>query len=511
MIALAALGGSKVSHRVMDQLPRLPLAATPWWRQPRCWIAVCLAVGLGLRAYHYLREPSMWHDEAYQMLNVLERGYDTAFSGQDFAEAAPPLFFVAEKAAADVLGDSLYALRLLPFFASCLTLILLAVVAWRLLPTAAAPWAVFCCALSDRLLWHACEAKPYSFDVLAAVVLIALVGLTTHWSLARRLLVLTVLAPLIIWASFPGCFLYGGVLVALVWPVLSSRSPRVMLTYALLAVVVFGAFAVLALGPVRAQRNDAMDSCWLHYFPPVNDPARLAWWLIDSTLEIGRYALRPAGAVLILFVAFGSIMWWRQRRFELLALLLVPWALALVASFLRSYPYGGARVLAYTTPAVFLLAAAGLAHTLAWLGERSRAAMIILAALFVLVPVARAATKAAAPWQRADIAGAVAHIRSHWQPGDIVVHNSTVAYYYFRDARDRQLHLQDGATLKDRFRDEPQARLWVMLVAPELQQRDELLRAALLKQGHVVERREFELTDVHLVVRPKSRRQLASQ
>jgi hypothetical protein len=263
--------------------------------------------------------------------------------------------------------------------------------------------------------------------------------------------------------------------------------------------VVFGAFAVLALGPVRAQRNEAMDSCWLHYFPPLDNPARLPWWLVDSTLEIGRYALRPAGAILIAFVALGVILWSRQRRFELLALLLVPWALALVASFLRSYPYGGARVLAYTTPAVFLLAATGFAAALAWLHQRSRAGMTVLAALFVLVPVARAAVKVVAPWERADIAGAVAHIRAHWRPGDLVVHNSTVAYYYFRDAKDRQLHLQDAGALRGLFRDQPHARLWVMLAAPELHEREELLRAALLRQGQVVERRAFELTDVHLV------------
>jgi hypothetical protein len=41
--------------------------------------------------------------------------------------------------------------------------------------------------------------------------------------------------------------------------------------------------------------------------------------------------------------------------------------------------------------------------------------------------------------------------------------------------------------------------VWVMLAAPELQEREELLRAALLRQGQVVERREFELADVHLV------------
>jgi hypothetical protein len=74
----------------MDDFPRSSPTPTSWWRQPRFWIGVCLAVGLALRAYHYLREPSMWHDEAYQM-HVLQRGYDTAFGGQDFAEAAPPL------------------------------------------------------------------------------------------------------------------------------------------------------------------------------------------------------------------------------------------------------------------------------------------------------------------------------------------------------------------------------------------------------------------------------------
>ena len=35
------------------------------------WTAAWVAFGLGLRLFHYLRDPSVWHDEAFLILNVL--------------------------------------------------------------------------------------------------------------------------------------------------------------------------------------------------------------------------------------------------------------------------------------------------------------------------------------------------------------------------------------------------------------------------------------------------------
>src|SRR5262249_5218742 len=159
--------------------------------------------------------------------------------------AAPPLFLWAERAVTLSLGDGTYALRLVPFLASCAALLLLAPLARRVLLPAAAPWAVLLFACSNHLLWHAGEAKPYSTDVLPAVVLPALFCLTDSWPLVWRLLAFTALAPLVVFLAYPGCFLLGGLLVALLTAAVRANRGRVWLAYAALALAVLASFTLL--------------------------------------------------------------------------------------------------------------------------------------------------------------------------------------------------------------------------------------------------------------------------
>src|SRR5437870_2499223 len=147
-------------------------AGWSWARRPGFWTVAFLVLGLGLRANHYLRNPSVWHDEAALVVNVLVHGFRELLGPLLYAEAAPPLFLWLERVISFALGDSTFALRLLPFLASCGALIWLVPIARRVLMPAAVPWAVLLFATSDRLLWHACEVKPYALDVFAAVAVV---------------------------------------------------------------------------------------------------------------------------------------------------------------------------------------------------------------------------------------------------------------------------------------------------------------------------------------------------
>ena len=80
----------------------------------------------------------------------------------------------------------MYALRLIPFLASCLALVLFASLCRRVLDPRAAALAVGLFAVSDRLLFHACEAKPYAVDVLVAVVAAWWFVRTEGWPLWKR-------------------------------------------------------------------------------------------------------------------------------------------------------------------------------------------------------------------------------------------------------------------------------------------------------------------------------------
>src|SRR5262249_52033151 len=187
----------------------------PWATRLFPWIGTLVTLGLAVRAFHYLRNPSMWHDEAALVVNVLGKGFRELLGPLFLSEAAPPLFLWIERAVVLLLGVGTYALRLVPFLASCAALLLVVPLARRLLPATAVPWAVFFFACSDQLLWHTCEAKPYAVDVFVATVLAWLFSHSQEARLEGRLLLFAVFAPVAIFLAYPGCFLFGGLLVAL--------------------------------------------------------------------------------------------------------------------------------------------------------------------------------------------------------------------------------------------------------------------------------------------------------
>jgi hypothetical protein len=453
-----------------------------------------VALGLALRLFHYLRNPSVWHDEAAVIVNVLERNFLELLGPLRFAEAAPPLFLWAERAVVLLLGESTFALRLLPLLASCASLLLLAWLAHRLLGPRAAPWSVLLFACSEMLLWHACEAKPYALDVCAAAALLALFVATQHWPLGRQLLVYLPVAPLVIFLCYPGCFLCGGLLLALFPAVYRSRRPLHWLQYAGLALLVGGSFLLLYLGPVRAQRCETMDSCWLRGFPDLQHPWRIADWTFFSTLEVVRYCCRPTGTVLTALAVVGACVFWRNRRRRVLVLGLTPLGLALVASFLKAYPYGGARVIVYAAPALILLIAAGVSVASAWLRTRHAWAPLALCPL-LLAPAALAGQLVFFPWERADCATASAFVRGQLRPGDLVTGNSWEYLYYFRRLGDRYVPLEEW------YRNPSAGRVWLVISAAAPEDRRRLAEVSVASGGRIERAGSFEATDVYFLRR----------
>jgi hypothetical protein len=456
------------------------------------WAAVLL--GLGLRSYHYLRTPPVWHDEAALIVNVLGKDYAALLGPLRFHEAAPPLFLWLEKAVADSLGDEPLALRLPPFLASCAALLLMVPVSRRLLPAPAVPWALLLFACSEQLSWHACEAKPYAFDVFAATLLAALCLHADRLGLVRLLLVLAVLAPVLLWLSYAACFVYGGVLAALLPAVWRDRRPRALAAWGLLSASVGVAFLALVLGPAGAQRDPVILGEWTHCFPDWDRPWTFPLWLTTSTLEVGRYAAKPLGQGLMLLAFLGGVFLWRSGRRDAVALLGLPVGLALLASCLHRYPYGGVRVMVFAAPAVLLLAAVAVPPSLAWLRERHRLAAAALV-LFLLMPVAVAVQRVVWLWPVADPASAAAFVEARRRPDDPVAGNDWTHLYYFRRLGGA-FHGPDGAPVR------PDGRLWV--VWSDLTPPEERLRAAasmVPPDWRVVERFESAYTTTALFAR----------
>ncbi len=405
--------------------------------RPLPWLACLVALGLGLRLYHYLSNPPVWHDEAALISNVLGKSLPGLFGRLFYSEAAPPLFMAAEQGVVLLLGDGTFALRLLPLLASLVGFAGMVLIARRLLPPVAVLWFAVLFGCSDRLLWHCCEAKPYAVDVLIAVGLLATFlgprrADDERGPLMRQLALYAVLSPLLIFLSFPACFLLGGAALALLPAVLRSRSRGAWAAYVLFGVLLCGSFAALALGPARAQKDELMLGCWLDNFPDWGRPWKVPLRGIVRLTEALRYASEPIGNVLTLFAVVGAVQFWRAGRRRVVAFLVLPVALTAAAWLVGQYPLGAARVSVFLAPALLLLVAAGVAPAFAWLGRHFRLGAVPLAGL-LLFPVAQAGYRVAVPWARLDSATPAAFVLAKRQPSEPVVGLLWEHAYYFRN------------------------------------------------------------------------------
>ncbi len=451
-----------------------------------------VGLGLAVRAYHYFRNPPMWHDEAALVLNVLGKSFHDLLGPLFFAEAAPPLFLWVERALALALSDSTYVLRLLPFLAGSASLVLLVPVARRTLDPRAVPWAVFLLAWSDQLLWHISESKPYSVDVLVAVTVLFVYCKGRDWPAMRLIALYALLAPVAILLSYPGTFVCGGVLLALLPGAWRSRSLRHWLMIGMLALVVGGTFLYLVTGPVRAQRVPLIENCWSGEFPDWSKPLGVPLWAVRATLDIVRYCCEPLGNVLIGVVLVGLVSLWRRQR-TFAVLLLAPLALALVASLMGAYPYDGTRVMVYASPAVVLLLGEGAVRTLDWLWARARPVAVVLVGMLI-VPFFYAGVHVLRQGGRPACDRAADYILERLGPGDRVASNAWECKYYFR-------RLGPAFSTVEEIEQVPVDRLWLVTVAATPEVRWEMASHETARGWRILNQQDFRRVTVYLMRR----------
>lgn len=142
----------------------------------------------------------------------------------------------------------------------------------------------------------------------------------------------------------------GGVLVA--WlPAAWRANWTGRAAYLTFALAVGVSFALLALGPVKAQRTKPMEDCWSAEsgsFANWQNPAGVPAWAASNTFDVVRYAFHPYGWPLLVPAVVG--VWVLLRRpdgWGAACVTLLPMLLAFVAACLNKYPFQAARTTAF--------------------------------------------------------------------------------------------------------------------------------------------------------------------
>lgn len=416
------------------------------------WAAV--ALGVLVRVVRFVLPFPLWGDEVFVCQNFLDRDFVTILHQLENGQICPPLFLWAQLAVFRALGGGEMAMRLLPVLAGLVALVWFARLTRRLVPPFPAFLAVGFLSLAYWPVSLSTCAKPYSFDLLAAV---AVTAAALHWhermtSIGRGAL-FAVALPLALLGSYTAAFAAGGAAVALL-PAVWRTGWAARGLFAVACVLVLAAFAFdLRVGTAQADSaagpgTGFIYDYWRFAFPPPR-AADFPLWLLS--LLTGRMFAYPVGdanggsTLTFLMCLVGVWRWWRSHPRWQLVLLVAPVGLSLLAAVIGKYPFGGCgRLTQYAAPAICLLAGVGSATTLGWvfrtpaalrrLGYFYAVVFLALAVGHVVIDVRRPYHDPEAKWTRDDINGFARELG----PADRVVlrpprdTDVTIPRYHFR-------------------------------------------------------------------------------
>ena len=363
--ALDVLFGVEFEHEPMSSSGPDRYAAATW---AFVWLGVLL------RVVTFALNFPLWGDEAFVAVKLIARGYRDLLRPLEYGQVCPLLFLWLELTATQLFGFSEWSLRLIPTLCSVASMFLFAHVAGRVTRGPARLLAVAIFAVSYYPIRHGAEVKPYSTDLLAALVLLAL---AIEWwrkpEELRWLWVLVAAVPLALGLSHSAVFVAGGISLGLAGTVWNARRGA-LFPFALYNLAMVGSFAGLFIVFTGQQERLLLATLrshyWAHAFPPLGAPVKLVGWLAEA--HTGRMFAYPFGdarggsTFTTLCFAVALFVLWRRGEKTLLMLSLGPFGLAFLASVMGRYPYGGsARTMIFLAPAICLLSGLGLAAMIA--------------------------------------------------------------------------------------------------------------------------------------------------
>lgn len=336
---------------------RLRRVSTPQWLT-----TPILAVGIALRLNEYLINRSLWLDEAFLALNIIERSFADLLLPLSYNQGAPLGFLFMEKAMVVIFGNNELVLRCVPFLASIVSLFVLWAVARRLLPHSAVPVVLGLFALSSTLVRYSAEAKQYSSDVAVALLLIwaGLPIVQGRWKTSWRIC-FAVLGAALQWFSHPSVFVLAAIAFGMLVSCLRGRQWQQLLGASAICACWVGSFALHYFVSLRTLgSNQGLLNYWREgflRFPPttLTDLDFLASKVLSMFSKTGGLGFVGISAMASLVGCFGMF----SRNREAAPILVLPGVLCLVASALEKYPFDG-RMILFLMPCVFLLTAEGV-------------------------------------------------------------------------------------------------------------------------------------------------------
>ncbi|OGC43715.1 hypothetical protein A2Y85_00195 [candidate division WOR-3 bacterium RBG_13_43_14] len=393
--------------------------------------------GIILRVVQFLYRRSLTEGEAPLAMNIIERSFNGLTKTLDYNQAAPIGFLMVEKLFTLMLGTGEIALRLFPLIAGIAALYLFYRLVKQTTDDTAVVFAMILFAVCDHIIYFTSEVKPYSTDV-ALTLIITLLGYSIIKSKSsvnlKYLLIFSFIAAISFWFSFPAVFIWLGIMSIIFYQLIKKQ----ITWYTLIISAVIPAMSIFLyyLISLRFIANQgSLVNVWQSAFMPL-PPRSFAdiKWFLFVPLRMFKF---PAGfsvyelTLALMCFLTGFIAYIKEKK-SILAVLLLPILITMLASGFKIYPFEG-RLLLFLTPALLMIISQGLSHIYKSLRSKSMIAAYALLMIFFLYPVGSAAYRLIKPRAPEELRPGLLYILEHQQTDDIiyVYYASENAFKYY--------------------------------------------------------------------------------
>lgn len=428
-----------------------------------------LGLGVFLRSWQYFLDRSLWIDEAFIALNLIERSLPELLQPLSYRQGAPFGFLALEKLALIGLGTSEWVLRLVPFLAGIVSLWLFRAVALRFANVTTAVMAMALFAFCDRLIYFAAETKQYSTDVAITLLLyIVLIHPSAQTSTPQltwlRCGWMAFIGGVSLWFSHPAIFVLAGVGLTLAAQAISRKHWQQVWQYLLIFAAWLMSFIAFYFISLRSLTNNealqnSFDGNHNAFMPLIPTSIQDVNWFIENFFAFFDSPLSlPAQGLAALCFVIGVYAIGHKDKFKL-SFLLAPVGMTLLASGLHQYPFK-ARLLLFMVPLVFLILAEGIGYLFSCLQANQRWIGFVVLLLLLFHPVYYAFGNLKNPafithdssYQRIreNIKPVLTYVQANRQPEDSVYlyYAAQYAFKYYADNDPEQFNFNDLMTGK---------------------------------------------------------------
>lgn len=402
--------------------------------------------GVLFRVKLYVENHSVWLDEAVTTVSIGSRSFKEILTRIDIFPdfAKPPIGFeLIEKLSITIFGNNELAFRLFPLLSGVGSLLLFYVIGKKLFSKKVQKVSLALFAVCEPLIQYCGDTKPYSSDVMMALILIYIfINVRKSGLGLKNILIFGLSGGLIIWISSPCIFILAALGFTVVIMALLDKKWRDLISMLPVFAVWLASFIFLYKVSLSQMVNgESLKATWVGAFGPeqIFSVATL-FWLRDVFFEMFRHPLGMYFPKLPFHVGIlGSLIffvgWWQllKKDKERFLIFVIPILITLLAALLGKYPFRG-RVILFLVPSIIVV----MSYSMELRSKKARWLSSTIVAVIALILLYQPTVMALYKVKRGRGGSehnrqTLAFMQENYLPGDMIFFNTSgqFSFWYY--------------------------------------------------------------------------------